>query len=166
MNEEFADLENELRAWTPLAPSRGLETRIAHALESAPAAARETGGWRARFGFSRPAVAFAWGLAAPSLAFLLLIMLRGGPGTDAVPAPAAPLAQAAQAAQVFTPATASNELYATSDEGVVYDANRQPVRRVRYVSRDTLDWRDARSGATYEVSYPREDVVMTPINLQ
>lgn len=164
MNEEFADLENELRAWAPIEPSRGLESRIAQALEAAPAdGMREAGGWLARFGFSRPAVAFAWGLAAPSLAFLLLIMLRGGPGTDAVPARTAPQAQAAEA---FTPATASNELYATSDEGVVYDSNRQPVRRVRYVSRDTLDWRDARSGATYEVSYPREDVVMTPINLQ
>jgi hypothetical protein len=164
MNEEFADLENELRSWTPLTPSRGLETRIAQALETAPTVARENaGGWLSWLGLSRPAGAFAWGLAAPSLAFLLLILLRGGSGLDTVPARIAPPAQAAEA---FTPATASNELYQTSDEGVVYDSNRQPVRRVRYVSRDTLDWRDARSGATYEVSYPREDVVMTPINLQ
>jgi len=42
----------------------------------------------------------------------------------------------------------------------------RPLRRVRYETRETMQWRNPRTGASLRVSYPAEQVVLTPVSFQ
>jgi len=37
---------------------------------------------------------------------------------------------------------------------------------VRYETRETMRWRNAQTGASVRVSYPAEQVVLTPVSFQ
>ena len=173
MNDDFTDLETELRAFEPLRPSAALEARLAQALQAgaATAAAPATTWWQ-KLGFHRPLAAFTWGLAMPAAAVcaVLLLHVAGGNAANSAaspehPAPA-PRTAAATPSEGFEAAATSNVVYQTSDEGVVYDAEQQPAHQVRYRSHETLAWRNPHTGTQVEVSYPREEVVLTPISLR
>jgi hypothetical protein len=174
MNDDFADLETELRAFQPLRPSAALEHRLAQAFAVAAKPAPVQTWWQ-KLGFRQPLAAFTWGLATPAAAVCAVLLLHvaapaGGPSeasgsrrTSLTPLPAATVAANNSD---FEPDATSNVVYQTDDEGVVYDADQQPARQVRYRSHDTLAWRNPRTGAQVEVSYPREDVVLTPVSLR
>jgi hypothetical protein len=40
------------------------------------------------------------------------------------------------------------------------------MRRIRYQKRETLQWRNPNTGASLRVSYPSEEVVLTPVSGQ
>ena len=137
MNEDFSQLEDQLRALTPTAPSTGLERRVAamagtllHMATTVPSSS------------TKPIAPVAAQATSETMARTL--------------ASADPLSQVQDGA-------ASSVVYQTSDEGVVLTTGQQPARRVRYLSEDTVKWRNPRTGADIEVSYPREEVVLTPI---
>ncbi len=46
------------------------------------------------------------------------------------------------------------------------DGSEGPMRRLRYQTRQTLQWRNARTGESLRVSYPSEEVVLIPISGQ
>jgi hypothetical protein len=174
MNDDFADLETELRSLQPLRPGVAFEERLAQAFAASATVApvNKTPWWR-QLGFHRPLAAFTWGLATPAAAVcaVLLLHVAGGAATpraanSTVRPPLAPLALAPATSGGFEPAAASDVLYQTNDEGVVYDAQQQPARQVRYLSHETLAWRNPHTGTQVEVSYPREEVVLTPISLR
>jgi hypothetical protein len=171
MNDDFTDLETELRAFQPLRPSAALEQRLAQAFAAAAKPAPSLAWWQ-KLGFRQPLAAFTWGLATPAAAVCAVLLLRAvapvGTPSEAAGTHRTALSPlpAAAAAGGFEPDATSNVVYQTSDEGVVYDANQQPARQVRYRSHDTLAWRNPHTGAQVEVSYPREDVVLTPVSLQ
>jgi hypothetical protein len=76
------------------------------------------------------------------------------------PAPAISTAQ-------LVPAGLTQVVYHTRDEGLHFSNNSsQPMRRVRSQARETLRWRNPKTGATLRISYPREEVSLTPISGQ
>ena len=180
MIEDFSHLENQLRALRPAAPSAGLENCLADALREPLPRSR---GWWEWLGFHNPMAAFGWGIVVPTAAAAMAITLfhlavvTPGPSdgnrstarnTQSVNdrlAIASELRPAAvDGSGEIQDGNASSVLYETSDEGVVLTGQQQkPARRVRYRSEDTLQWRNPRTGASIEVSYPREEVVLTPI---
>ena len=169
MNDDYSDLETDLRALQPLRPAASLEERIAQGLHAPTVPTPPANPWWRQLGFYRPAAAFAWGLATPAAAACAVLFLHasGPAAAQRSSAPAKrPAASESLATSGFGPAAASDVVYQTNDEGVVYDADQQPARRVRYRSEETLAWSNPDTGAQVEVSYPREEVVQTRISLR
>lgn len=186
MIEDFTPLEQQLRALRPPTPSPALERRLAEALREPSPRARSWWEW---LGFHHAMAAFGWGLVVPSAAAVMAVTLfhlavvTPGPSDANRPAPreaptaretptvypakpAAGVAGAADGSEDVQDGNASTVLYETSDEGIVLTGTRQPARRIRYRSEDTLQWRNPRTGASIQVSYPREEVVLTPISAE
>lgn len=162
MDEETDQIETLLRRWQPREPHDEVRRRIAADLER-PAKLEHR--WWQRLGFGHPAAAFGWGLALPAM--IALFTLNAPALRQPAASPAKPVlpVDAVRSGQytALTSAQATNRRFATDDEGVVLDANQRPVRRTRYLSEDTLRWRNPQTGAEMEFSYPREDVVMVPV---
>lgn len=177
MNEDFAELEIELLSLRPLRPSSALEARLAEVLRELPAEDRPPAApWWQLLGFHRPLAAFAWGLATPAAAVCAVFLSHvagvadsgsGSAVSTAHPVGARSLTAATAASNPgFEPAATSDVVYQTDDEGVVYTSDRQPVHQVRTRAQETLAWHNPKTGAQVEVSYPREEVVLTPIALR
>jgi hypothetical protein len=67
----------------------------------------------------------------------------------------------------FVPAAATQVVYNTRDEGLQFaDGSTQPLRRLRYQTRQTWQWRNPFTGASLRVSYPSEEVVLIPVSGQ
>jgi hypothetical protein len=67
----------------------------------------------------------------------------------------------------FIPARATQVVYNTRDEGLHFaDGSLRPVRRLRYQTRETYQWRNPSTGASLRVSYPSEEVVLIPVSGQ
>jgi hypothetical protein len=66
------------------------------------------------------------------------------------------------------PSRLTRVVYHRRDEGLVFSPNQseQPLRRVRFETRDTMQWRNPQTGASLRVSYPAEQVVLTPVSFQ
>ena len=140
--EEFSELEAELKALRPAAPSRGLHARLA-----------------ADFAPRRRALPWwAWGAMPAAAALAIGIFLN-----RRLP-PAAPLP--APVAGVFRPVAAENVLYSTRDEGYVTLADGTPARRVRSNYVDTITWKNPRNNASLRWTMPREEVRVVPVNFQ
>ena len=171
MNDEFADLENELRRLEPRALPPSLEARIGRALDQ-PAPARYPVNWWQRLGFNRPAAAIGWGIFAPALSAALVLVLThfstlARPlvrrSADETAWGRNPATTGAGAEPILDSAHTSNVVYRTLDEGVVLDGSQEPVHRVRYLSADLVQWRNPSTGAHWEIAYPREDVRLVPV---
>lgn len=64
----------------------------------------------------------------------------------------------------FVPAGLTQVVYKTRDEGLHFPRGAQtPVRRVRSVKRETLQFHNPTTGASLKVTYPAEEVTLTPI---
>ena len=58
-------------------------------------------------------------------------------------------------------------VYNTRDEGLHFPAGYdEPMRRVRYQKRETLQWRNPTTGASLRISYPSEQVSLVPVTGQ
>jgi len=67
----------------------------------------------------------------------------------------------------FIPSGATQVVYNTRDEGLQFaDGSRQPLRRLRYQTQETWQWRNPSTGASLRVSYPSEEVVLIPVSGQ
>ena len=68
----------------------------------------------------------------------------------------------------FQPSALTQVVYRRRDEGLVFSPNQSErlLRRVRYDTRETMQWRNPRTGASLRVSYPAEQVVLTPVSFQ
>jgi hypothetical protein len=67
----------------------------------------------------------------------------------------------------FVPAGATQVVYNTRDEGLQFaDGSKQPLRRLRYQTQQTWQWRNPSTGASLRVSYPSEEVVLIPVSGQ
>jgi hypothetical protein len=124
---------------------------------------------------------FAIGLAAVAAAVLLLLVRIN---TDEVPNQDKQIAQSstksetsppavsggnrldrAMASNKFVPAGATQVVYNKRDEGLQFaDGANQPLRRLRYQTRETWQWRNPSTGASLRVSYPSEEVVLIPVS--
>ncbi|MGI8891073.1 MAG: hypothetical protein ACR2G0_09875 [Chthoniobacterales bacterium] len=165
---DFSELEAELKKLRPVPVSEALVARVERALASAEAT--PTAGVLPR---SRSARAF-WTLglgltAATALILIAFSYFAQHPSaspmvahTTASPPPAEPTEEGLQ------PSVLTRVVYRPRDEGLVFSPNQseRPLRRVRYDTRETMQWRDPQTGASLRVSYPAEQVVLTPVSFQ
>jgi len=76
-------------------------------------------------------------------------------------------ADRAMASNKFVAAGATQVVYNKRDEGLQFaDGTNQPLRRLRYQTRETWQWRNPLTGASLRVSYPSEEVVLIPVSGQ
>ena len=176
---DFSELENELRKLRPAQPSSVLFERVGEALENcrAPAAADAK---RKRWRFTETpynwwSLGFGLAAAAVLILFAVVTMERRheqqetvaqssiAPGTR--PGPLG--AERSTYTGGFVPAGGTNVVYNARDEGLHFaDGSERPLRRVRYNTQQTWRWRNPETGASLRVSYPSEEIVLTPVSVQ
>jgi hypothetical protein len=163
MNEE---LESELKKLRPVKPSAELMSRVASALAD--------GGERTAKVIRPQHFRINWlglglGLAATAT-FLIFarVDFRLTDKTKQIIASATPSIQQKAAALPNYQATGLTQVvYSKRDEGLVFPPGAlEPSRRVRTAKRETLQWRDRQTGAQLAVSYPTEEVTLTPVSGQ
>ncbi len=165
--DELNELELELKKLRPQPVSGRLMVRLEKALIEPQAI--PTAGMLKREP-KRTYVSWLLGLGLTAAAAVVIIgliffeePLRTQPRvTQNSPMPAARLTTG------LRPDALTQVIYHRQDEGLVFSPNRpeRPLRRVRYETRETVQWRDPRTGASLRVSYPAEQVVMTPVSFQ
>lgn len=165
---DFSELENQLRKLRPSQPSADLVSRIERAfaepetsIQTAAVLPREH-----RFHFNWLSVGL--GLAAATALVLFAAIQLNRPATkkpaitSITPAPSL-----ATSNPQFVPAGLTQVVYHTRDEGVHFPtSSEQPMRRVRSRTRETLQWRNPKTGATLRISYPKEQVSLVPVSGQ
>jgi hypothetical protein len=165
---DFSDIEKELGSLRPVRPSSRLAERIGQELAQPLSQAADEKiirpSWFRFGGFSLGAA-----LAAAAAIFILarldtFTIERHGPrAAHATPAPAAASLNSAP----FIPDGATRVVYRTKNEGLVFpDGEDSPVRRVRSHSKETLQWRNPKTGASLRVTYPSEEVRFIPVSGQ
>ncbi len=167
---DFSDIEKELRSLRPVRPSSGLFEGVARQLEKSSARATS-----AEEKIIRPHRFRFGGLslgAALAAAAAIFILARLDPftvqrqGTRTVKATSVPAAASVNSAQ-FIPDGATRVVYHTQNEGLVFPGGAdEPVRRVRSRTKESLQWRNPKTGASLRVTYPSEEVRLIPVSGQ
>ena len=165
---DFSDIEDQLRKLRPIQPSPELATRIERALAepetSIPAAGvlpRER-----RFHLNWLSVGLGLAAATALVLFAFVRLYEVPKQSTAVASTNAP-SPAESSSSGFVPAGLTQVVYHTQDEGVHFRNNsEQPMRRVRSHTRDTLQWRNPKTGATLRISYPTEQISLQPVSGQ
>jgi hypothetical protein len=173
---DFSELEAELKKLRPSAASPELSARIERALAEAPDAVAEVSGRTATAGVlpKRRDFRVNWfglglGLAAAA-AFLVLARVnldQPARRPSVVAMTPAPFSQPLLPVDSFVPAGMTEVVYNTRDEGLHFpEGADQPVRRVRSQKRETLKWSNPATGTSLRVSYPSEEITLTPVSGQ
>ena len=166
---DFSELENQLRKLRPVQPSSELMTRIERSL------AEQTSTFTAgvlprerRFHFNWISLGLGLAAATALLMFAFIRLHEPAKKTLALSqVTPAPVVSAENSNAQLVPAGLTQVVYHTRDEGLHYTGNSsQPMRRVRSQTRDTLQWRNPKTGATLRISYPREEVSLVPVTGQ
>jgi hypothetical protein len=163
---DFSEIESELKKLRPAQPSHELLMRIEQTLAD-PEISEQKIIQPNRFRVNW--VSIGLGLAA---AAVLIVLVRVS--TDRTPEQGEAIAQNSLAAEArstssnkFLPAGATQVVYNTRDEGLHFaDDSGEPMRRLRYQTHETLQWRNAATGASLRVSYPSDEIVLIPISGQ
>ena len=169
---DFSDIESELKKLRPVPMAANLVARIEKALlegSSLPTAAVLAQKRSTRTNWI--SLGLGLGLAAAA-GFLMLARVN-----DNEPAKTQPKVAVVKPAPNERPSTINpgrmvpsgltEVVYHTRDEGLHYrDGATEPVRRMRYHTRETLHWQNPQTGASLRVSYPSEEVVLLPVSGQ
>ena len=177
---DFSELENELRNLRPARPSPILFERVEEALMDSGAGASP-----ARQPERLPYNWFSLGIGLAAAAVLVLFAAislerrqeRREKIAQISPAPEkrsiSPArregsgVQGSTSSNRFIPAGATQVVYNTRDEGLQFArGSEQPLRRLRYQTHQTWQWRNPTTGASLRVSYPSEEVVLIPVSGQ
>ena len=162
---DFSKLENQLRKLRPVQPSADFVNRIERAL--ADERSTSTAGVLPRerkFHFNW--LSLGLGLAAAA-ALVMFAWLRFEQPAKKTPTLASASPAVLATNNQLVPTGLTQVVYHTRDEGLQFPGNsNQPMRRVRSSTRETLRWRNPTTGATLRISYPREEVSLTPVNGQ
>jgi hypothetical protein len=164
---DFSELETELKKLQPAPVSDQLRARIESAL--AQPDATPTAGFLPRRS-RRGGLWWSLGLGLTTASALVLVWLAffAEPPlpptglTQDTTTPAGPLKSGLQ------PSALTRVVYRQRDEGLFFSPNQSErlLRRVRYDTRETMQWRNPQTGASLRVSYPAEQVVLTPVSFQ
>jgi hypothetical protein len=152
MDNEFEDLENELKRLRPARPSTFVVARIGQKL-SAP----RRPGW------------VAWAALPLAAAVAGVVFFRSEqPGMRPINDP--PLAQARpetpSAPISYKPVSADNVLYDERDEGLITLANGSTARKYRASYVDTITWKNPQTQASLRWSVPRTVERVVPVQFQ
>jgi hypothetical protein len=178
---DVSELENDLKSLRPARPSPVLFERIEQAMEDCRAGASP-----ARQPERSPYKWLSFGFAAAAAVALVLLLAKIN--TDQTRNEDKEIAQVAPASETrpsisgflsgsrvdrsmspskFVPAGATQVVYNTRNEGLQFaDGSGQPLRRLRYQTRQTWQWRNPSTGASLRVSYPSEELVLIPVSGQ
>jgi hypothetical protein len=165
---DFSELETELKKLRPAPVSDELQARIE--LSFAQPAATPTAGFLPRRS-RRTSLWWSLGLGLTTASALVLVWLaffaEPPPPQTAVAQTTTP-APAGLVSSGLQPSVLTRVVYRQRDEGLVFSPNQseRPLRRVRYDTRETMQWRNPQTGASLRVSYPAEQVVLTPVSFQ
>ncbi|PYK11993.1 MAG: hypothetical protein DME65_05425 [Verrucomicrobia bacterium] len=178
---DFSELENDLKALRPARPSPVLFQRIEEAMGENYRAGASRAEQPARSPYNWLSLGFGLAAAAVLLLFAVLRMEQR-PGNDSEIAQVAPASETrsmipapsgrsrvdgSMVSNKFVPAGATQVVYNTRNEGLQFaDGSRQPLRRLRYQTQQTWQWRNPSTGASLRVSYPSEEVVLIPVSGQ
>jgi hypothetical protein len=177
---DFSELEDELKKLRPAQPSPILFERIEEALADRRASAAASARWH-WWRLTQTPYSLGFGLAAAAVLVLFAAISlerrqdRGEKIAQVSPAPEArPVSPDRRAgsggsssSNRFIPAGATQVVYNTRDEGLQFArGSEQPLRRLRYQTHQTWQWRNPTTGASLRVSYPSEEVVLTPVSGQ
>ena len=166
MNDDFTEIENELKKLRPVKPSPALRERIAAELDAEAVALPVEQPKRSSHNFAW------WGVGLAAAAVLILFVRinvdrwenRGERIAQATPAPAN---TRSSSPNQFVPAGLTQVVYRTRNEGLQFpNGYVQPLRRLRYQTHETMQWRNPATGASLRVSYPSEKVVLIPVSGQ
>lgn len=162
---DFTDIENELKKLRPREPSAELAVRIERRL--AEPASDATAGVIAQ----PRKIRWDWvwlgsGLAAAALLLVFAVVDSSRPDESSRPV-ASRAPSSITNASSYVPAGLTRVVYETRDEGVHFPTNTErPMRRLRAHTRETLTWRNPKTGASLRVSYPSEEVSLVPVSGQ
>jgi hypothetical protein len=165
---DFSELEAELKKLRPRAASPDLAGRIEISLEEEVAGrGTATAGVLPKPRRFRPNwIALGLGLAAAAT-FLVLARMnvdRPSKSTGLALLTPAPITPAAKVDDAFVPAALTQVVYDRRDEGLHYaEGADEPMRRLRSRKRETMQWKNPKTGASLQVSYPTEEVTLVPI---
>jgi hypothetical protein len=170
---DFSQIEKELRKLRPARPSPILFERVEEAMTNGRAVASHAiKPERLRYNW----LSLGFGLAAAAILvlFAAVKMERQESGKEIAQTSrepeAAPLlnrAQESTSTDKFVPAGATRLVYNTRDEGLQFaGSSGQPLRRMRYQTQETWQWRNPTTGESLRVSYPSEEVVLIPVSGQ
>jgi hypothetical protein len=168
---DFSELEAELKKLRPRSASPDLAARIEIGLtEEAAGRGTATAGVLPKPRRFRPNwIALGLGLAAAAT-FLVLARMNVDPpskSTGLALLTPAPITPAAKVDDTFVPAALTQVVYDRRDEGLHYaDGADEPMRRLRSRKRETMQWKNPKTGASLQVSYPTEEVTLVPISGQ
>jgi len=177
---DFSELENELRSLRPARPSPILYERVEEAMTDSRAGALPVR-QPARLPYNWLSLGFGLAAAAVLVLFAAISMERrherGEKIAQISPAPETrPIlpaqrdgsgVQGSTSSNRFIPAGATQLVYNTRDEGLQFArGSEQPLRRLRYQTHQTWQWRNPTTGASLRVSYPSEEVVLIPVSGQ
>jgi hypothetical protein len=168
---DFSELEAELKKLRPRSVSPELNTRveIGLAAEAAGRGVATAGVLPKQRRFRLNWFALGLGLAAATT-FLMLARVdvdRPTKSTGLALLTPAPITPAAKTANEFVPAAMTQVVFDRKDEGLHYAAGSdEPMRRVRSRKRETVQWKNAQTGASLRVTYPTEEVTLVPISGQ
>ena len=184
---DFSELEKDLKALRPARPSpvlfERIEGSIAQNCRAPVSGARSMANWFWRF--REAPYRFGIGLAAAAAAVVLLIarinidqtqnqnpeIAQVSPPSQTKPVLPSVSGRSGIAGSMssnkFVSSGATQVVYNTRDEGLHFaDGSKQPLRRLRYQTRETWQWRNPSTGASLRVSYPSEEVVLIPVSGQ
>jgi hypothetical protein len=165
---DFSELEAELKKLRPRPASPDLASRIEIGLaeEVAGRGVATAGVLPKQRRFRLNWFALGLGFAAAT-AFLMLARVnvdRPAKSTGLALLTPAPIAPAAKLDDAFIPAALTQVVYERKDEGLHYtEGQEEPMRRVRSRKRETVQWKNPQTGATLRVSYPKEEVTLSPV---
>ena len=172
---DFSELEDELKKLRPAQPSPILFERVEQALGDCRAGAspaKEAAPPWFSFGFGLAAAAVLVLFAAISLEHRQdrgekIAQISPAPETRPVSPTRRDGSGGSSSSNRFIPAGATQVLYNTRDEGLHFArGSEQPLRRLRYQTHQTWQWRNPTTGASLRVSYPSEEVVLIPVSGQ
>ncbi len=166
--DDFSDIEQELRKLNPAPPSAALQARLERELEPN---SRQINGQK-RLG----ALPLHWvaPLAVAAVLTLAAYLNFSQSPPAAVPAPPTfalnngkPTATAVvvdNEASRFVPVTARQMLIGAQEEGIYFDEEDMPTRRMRYQFVDSYLWENPADGSSLQVNMPREEVLLVRLN--
>ena len=172
MNDDYSDLEAELKRMRPCAPSSELLTRLAATLDQ-PAASSASPVGTHRSVFSWRTWRWVLGSTAVAAAVALAIVTTHrsvpvGPTADQTAHPAngmvtAPIPATPASPDLYKPVSVENVLYDSRDEGLVTLDDGAAARRVFQRYLDTYTWRNSRTNASLRWTIPRDEVRVIPV---
>jgi hypothetical protein len=176
---DFSEIENELKKLRPAQPSPILFERVEEALTENCRASVSDAGSTAKWHWRFTETPYKWGFGLAAAAALVLFaavkMERQQDGgkeiaqisRESETSPLQSSAKGSTSSDKFLPAGATRLVYNTRNEGLQFArGSGQPLRRLRYQTRETWQWRNPTTGASLRVSYPSEEVVLIPVSGQ